>query len=599
MHQDAIEIEQDRGVDPTQLLFTDAEISIADHHKAIGLRLVQRPAQQQPQIGAAPLHGQGIPSEKRQHAKGIPMAFQPQVQIRIGVEGHRAGHGDGFLALASLQGQVQADQLTLNDNRSLLQLQGLARQAGGVEQQIGNQQGSRSAEVVAAADANTAAELRRHRSQQRQQRERNLQQGEVTGSTEQRAAKRGDHRFKLECLGLVIPFNPKVGLGDQIGLQALWIRTVDRSRQIDPPLQTLQLRALAGVSQGIGLKRPARCRQSLQLTIKRPTKGVDEQGSEILGTAGGQARFGIAPSQLTGQKRQPGHIQAFGLDAAVHPATQIATGLQPNAALQWRQCCIGLKTAIPEGTLQLEALHGNSRHRAVRNDGRPTDREGAHGKAPCTRELTCHRFGLVDRRHDETKSIDVEVRCTPAVAALLSSRSQPVQAQLPLTPAQEHGLGPSIGIEFSHERAGHDRLLGRHRQTSTTAQFTVEAALPAFGNLQGTNAGLIQRQADVGLKPRQRTLHATPRRHLPAQRRTDQGGETAQAERLEFKAALKLTGLQPPLRQLHRKARFRPQQRTGEVIQHQGGVLRGPSGLKRPLVQQRVGRLAKLQAQLR
>ena len=123
--------------------------------------------------------------------------------------------------------------------------------------------------------------------------------------------------------------------------------------------------------------------------------------------------------------------------------------------------------------------------------------------------------------------------------------------------------------------------------------------MPAFGNLQGTNAGLIQRQADVGLEPRKRTLHATPRRHLPAQRRTDQGGETAQAERLEFKAALKLTGLQPPLRQLQRKARFRPQHRTGEVIQHQGGILRGPSGLKRPFVQQRVGRLAKLQAQLR
>ena len=66
----------------------------------------------------------------------------------------------------------------------------------------------------------------------------------------------------------------------------------------------------------------------------------------------------------------------------MHPATQVATGLQPNAALQERQCCIGLKTPIPEGTLQLEALHGNPRHRAVRNDGRPTDREGGRGKAP-------------------------------------------------------------------------------------------------------------------------------------------------------------------------------------------------------------------------
>ena len=94
----------------------------------------------------------------------------------------------------------------------------------------------------------------------------------------------------------------------------------------------------------------------------------------------------IAPSQLTGQKRQPGHIQTFGLDAAVHPATQVATGLQPNTALQGPQYCIGLKTPIPEGTLQLEALDGNPRHRAVRNDGRPTDREGAHGKAPCTQD---------------------------------------------------------------------------------------------------------------------------------------------------------------------------------------------------------------------
>ena len=96
-----------------------------------------------------------------------------------------------------------------------------------------------------------------------------------------------------------------------------------------------------------------------------------------------------------------------------------------------------------------------------------------------------------------------------------------MQAQLPLTPAQEHGLRPSIGIEFSHERAWHGRLLTHHRQTSTTAQFTVEAALPAFGKLQRTDAGLIQHQIDVGLKPRKGTIHATPRRHLPAQRRTD------------------------------------------------------------------------------
>ena len=116
MHLDLIEVEQDRSVDPAQFLFTDAEVSIAHHHKAIGLGLVQRPAQQQPQIRAPLLDGEELPSEDRQHAQGIPMAFQPQIQVGIGIERNRPGHGDSFLALPSLESQIQTDQLAVNDD---------------------------------------------------------------------------------------------------------------------------------------------------------------------------------------------------------------------------------------------------------------------------------------------------------------------------------------------------------------------------------------------------------------------------------------------------------------------------------------------------
>jgi len=83
-----------------------------------------------------------------------------------------------------------------------------------------------------------------------------------------------------------------------------------------------------------------------QLPIERPAKGVDEQGSKILSTSCGQAGTRVAPPQLTGQKRQPSHIQTFSLDRAVHPPTQISLGLQVDAALEGHDCCINLKTAI-------------------------------------------------------------------------------------------------------------------------------------------------------------------------------------------------------------------------------------------------------------
>ena len=258
----------------------------------------------------------------------------------------------------------------------------------------------------------------------------------------------------------------------------------------------------------------------------------------------------------------------------MHPPTQVATGFQLNAALQRSERCIGLKTTIRQDALHLNALHGNTRQRGFSNGGRATDRKGAHGQATCTRQLARRRFGLVSRRDDDTKAIDVEICRTPPVATLISTGRQSVQAQLPLTTVQANDLGPGICIENGLERAGHGGLLGRHRQASSTTQFTVETSRPALGYLQRSEARLIQHQADVGLQRRQRTVHAPPRRDLPPQRHPDQGGETTQVEGLEFKAALKFTNLQPPLRQLQRQARFRPQHGTGEAIQHQRGILR-------------------------
>ena len=54
-----------------------------------------------------------------------------------------------------------------------------------------------------------------------------------------------------------------MGLGDEIGLQMLWIRTLDRSRNIDPSFQALQLWSFAGMGQGISLESTSRLRQRL------------------------------------------------------------------------------------------------------------------------------------------------------------------------------------------------------------------------------------------------------------------------------------------------------------------------------------------------
>ena len=196
MHQQPIEVEQDRGVDPAQVLFTNGQVTIGDHEKAIGLGLHQGATQQKPQIRSPLMNRQGIPRQQRQHAEGITMAFQLQIQIGLGIKGNRPGHGDDFLALSTPQSQIQADRLTLDDERSLLQLQRLARQAG-IEHKIRDQQRSLSVEVITPPKADAAAELRRHRCHQRQQRQRNPQQREVSGSTTQRATKGGDHRFQL------------------------------------------------------------------------------------------------------------------------------------------------------------------------------------------------------------------------------------------------------------------------------------------------------------------------------------------------------------------------------------------------------------------
>ena len=90
-----------------------------------------------------------------------------------------------------------------------------------------------------------------------------------------------------------------------------------------------------------------------------------------------------------------------------------------------------------------------------------------------------------------------------------------------------------------------------------------------------------------------------PRRQTTPQGRADQGGEAAQVQRLEFKAALQITGLNPPLLPLQRQASFRPQHRTGEAIQHDSRILRGPSGLKGPVLQEGIRSLAKFQRQIR
>ena len=90
-----------------------------------------------------------------------------------------------------------------------------------------------------------------------------------------------------------------------------------------------------------------------------------------------------------------------------------------------------------------------------------------------------------------------------------------------------------------------------------------------------------------------------PRRQTTSQGRADQGGEAAQVQRLEFKAALQITGLNPPLLPLQRQASFRPQHRTGEAIQHDSRILRGPSGLKGPVLQEGIRSLAKFQRQIR
>ena len=109
MHQDPIEVKQDRGIDPAKRLLTDAEITVGDHEEAIGLGLLQGTAQQKPEIRSPLLDRQGIPREKRQHAEGIPMAFQLQIQIGIGIKGNIPGDSESFLALPSPQSQIQTD----------------------------------------------------------------------------------------------------------------------------------------------------------------------------------------------------------------------------------------------------------------------------------------------------------------------------------------------------------------------------------------------------------------------------------------------------------------------------------------------------------
>ena len=163
---------------------------------------------------------------------------------------------------------------------------------------------------------------------------------------------------------------------------------------------------------------------------------------------------------------------------------------------------------------------------------------------------------------------------------MLAPRLQTVEAQLPLTTVQTHGLGPTVCGELGHDRGAHRGLLGRHLQASSTAEYPAEAALPTFGNLQGTEAEFVQHQGDVRLKGRQRSVQPPPRRYATIQWRTDQGGEASEFQRFEFKAAPKLTGLNPPLRHLKRQASLGPQHRAGEAIQHQSRIICGPSGLE-------------------
>ena len=152
---------------------------------------------------------------------------------------------------------------------------------------------------------------------------------------------------------------------------------------------------------------------------------------------------------------------------------------------------------------------------------------------------------------------------------MINAQVHAVESQLTCTTVQANGRGPTICCELSHKRATHRWLLGRHVKASPIAKFTAKEPLPTFRDLQSPEPGLVERQRDVRLKSRQRTVQPTARSQTAVEGHAGQGGEAAELQRFEFKAALKLTGLNAPLLQLQRQTSFGPQHRTGEAIQHQ------------------------------
>ena len=188
LHQQLLEVEQHRGLHALQGLADEVVFPLAEAQEAVGDRIDQAAAHQQPQVDAALAPGDRPSHQVGEEAQAIAAAGEAQLQgLAAGLQRQQAREIDGAGGAFGLQGQIHVEPLLLQIQPAPLQPQAPAGQLGLIQRQLHLQLRPPPAQSVATVHRQVAPQAVGHRRQQRQQRQGQSGDREAAASLEQRS----------------------------------------------------------------------------------------------------------------------------------------------------------------------------------------------------------------------------------------------------------------------------------------------------------------------------------------------------------------------------------------------------------------------------
>ena len=355
----AVEIEQQRGVDVLEGLLSRGEGTITHHQKTVGLRLIQVSTQNQAKVTAAPGQRQGIAGGGRQEAQGIAMAFELKIQRVTQIQRDAAAHLKGFGSTVTAEREVEKKPIRSQHNGLSFKAKGLLTEARLFQGQLRGQQRAATRQVVGARGTDGPSQCGRNGGDQSQKRERQMQKAEASLAALQGATQLSHNGFELKHPILIFTIHPQMRPGLCLQRERCQIRTGKVENSVEATAKVTWINTRLGMIPVVDLQPLTRPLKSTQMPFQASPEGVDHQRAEILSAAKGASGGELAATELLSHLHQPGHIQSGGLDPAAQLPAHASLGCQLNITLLGLQPTAGLETTRGNTSLQLDPLQGN------------------------------------------------------------------------------------------------------------------------------------------------------------------------------------------------------------------------------------------------